>query len=319
MDTLISVITPVFNRADCILKCLESVTSQKCDAGIEHIVVDDGSTDNTFNLIEEYAANHPGTRVFRLDRNSGTNAARNRAVREARGMFILLLDSDDTLAPDSLRFVADTISANPQYREFLFATDDRAEFLEAHGFSAGLRQEFSFHEMLSGKFNTDFAHVVSRDIMLKYPFEEKLRIYEGTFFKCFYKEAGRILFVNHVVLLRDRSRDDRVSYTLISVDKKTMMTSVEAFRLMMRLFYDDFLETSDGRLMLRQYLDEYYRKAVMLGLPDDAAFCETRLGELGVNPSPLYRTLRRFHAGPAFHSVGKYYLLLKYRFGKKPE
>lgn len=88
-NILYSIITPVFNRADCILRCMESVAKsiQKSNMGgqVEHIVVDDGSSDATYNIVEKYAEYHPYVVFVKFPQNRGTNAARNEAVRRARG------------------------------------------------------------------------------------------------------------------------------------------------------------------------------------------------------------------------------------------
>ncbi len=113
MDTFLSIITPVYNRADCLEACLESVTAQSGEIPVEHVVVDDGSTDDTYAILDRYAAAHPSVRALKLDRNRGTNAARNAAVRAAKGKWIMILDSDDTLAPGALAAVKEAIARHP--------------------------------------------------------------------------------------------------------------------------------------------------------------------------------------------------------------
>lgn len=90
-DALISVITPVYNGERHIRECIESVRSQP-EVDFEHIVVDDGSTDGTAEIVSEY------DHVFFLRQNRlGAGAARNRALEVARGAFIKFLDADDIL------------------------------------------------------------------------------------------------------------------------------------------------------------------------------------------------------------------------------
>ena len=104
----ISVITPVYNRADCILRCLDSVTAQRCaTCEIEHVVVDDGSTDRTYELISDYAGSHNHVKVVRFDSNRGTNAGRNAAIKAATGDFVIILDSDDMMMPGALATTTD--------------------------------------------------------------------------------------------------------------------------------------------------------------------------------------------------------------------
>ncbi len=98
---LVSVIVPTFNRAHVIENAIDSILAQdtgNCEAQIEIIVVDDGSTDNTRELIRQ---NYPDI-VFLTQANRGVSAARNSGLRIAQGEWIALLDSDDEWLPHKL-------------------------------------------------------------------------------------------------------------------------------------------------------------------------------------------------------------------------
>ncbi len=87
---LVSVILPTFNRAWSINQAVDSVLAQDYPA-LELIVVDDGSTDNTLELLEQYNNDI----IVLKQANMGVSAARNTGIRKSRGEFIALLDSDD--------------------------------------------------------------------------------------------------------------------------------------------------------------------------------------------------------------------------------
>ena len=112
---LVSILMPTYNRAHVIVETLESVRSQTYRP-IEVIVVDDGSTDNTPEVVAQWASRHGQTddltcRLVR-QKNAGAGAARNRAIIESRGEFIQFLDSDDLLHKDRLRRVVDAMHEN---------------------------------------------------------------------------------------------------------------------------------------------------------------------------------------------------------------
>jgi glycosyltransferase involved in cell wall biosynthesis len=90
---LVSVIVPVFNSEQFIVPAIQSALRQTY-RNLEVIVVDDGSTDQTAELIAAEAASDPRVRIIRQP-NSGVAAARNRGVAAARGEFIAPLDADD--------------------------------------------------------------------------------------------------------------------------------------------------------------------------------------------------------------------------------
>jgi GT2 family glycosyltransferase len=96
-EPLVSVIIPTFNRAYCLGKAIESVRTQT-HQNTEILVLDDGSTDGTRDLIEQSYAGDPRVRYF-FHENRGVTATRNRGIPLCRGDFVGLLDSDDTWYP----------------------------------------------------------------------------------------------------------------------------------------------------------------------------------------------------------------------------
>jgi len=95
---LISVIIPAYNRAGCLGRAMESVKAQGI-ADLEVILGDDASTDSTVELASGLL---PGLKVARLSTNRGASAARNAALKLAKGDYIAFLDSDDEWAPGKL-------------------------------------------------------------------------------------------------------------------------------------------------------------------------------------------------------------------------
>ena len=96
---LVSVITPTFNRADFVGECIESVLGQTYP-NLEHLLVDDGSTDNTQEIVERYL---PDQRLrFARQANSGQATARNMGLGMARGEYICFLDSDNVWKLDKI-------------------------------------------------------------------------------------------------------------------------------------------------------------------------------------------------------------------------
>lgn len=93
-NPLVSIITPVFNAAPWLKEMLDSVRNQTF-AEWEHILVDDGSTDVSDQMIECAAAADSRIRLLRMAENGGPAKARNRAIEAARGRYLAFLDADD--------------------------------------------------------------------------------------------------------------------------------------------------------------------------------------------------------------------------------
>lgn len=100
MDDLVSIIMPSYNTAHFIAESIRSVQSQSYTEW-ELIIVDDGSTDDTDNVVRQYLTDNR-IRYLKNNINSGAALSRNRALREAKGKWIAFLDSDDLWEPQKL-------------------------------------------------------------------------------------------------------------------------------------------------------------------------------------------------------------------------
>ena len=110
MEKFVSIIIPSYNRAYCLQKAIDSVLSQTYPY-FELIVVDDGSEDNTGNLVENYNSDI----VFIRQENKGPAAARNRGVKAARYELLAFLDSDDWFAENKLEVQVRAMQEKPAY------------------------------------------------------------------------------------------------------------------------------------------------------------------------------------------------------------
>ena len=96
----VSVVIPVYNIEAHLRQCLDSVAGQTL-SDLEVICVDDGSTDTSPAILEEYAQKDPRFQVIR-QANAGPGAARNRGMERSSGRYLIFLDSDDWFEPDFL-------------------------------------------------------------------------------------------------------------------------------------------------------------------------------------------------------------------------
>lgn len=109
-EVKISVIVPVYNTEEYLPRCLDSIIGQTFD-NIEVIVVDDGSTDNSYSVCREYAGRDTRIRLFHK-KNGGASSARNLALDKVQGEYIVFVDSDDYILKDALQTAYDAITAN---------------------------------------------------------------------------------------------------------------------------------------------------------------------------------------------------------------
>lgn len=101
----VSIIIPIYNVEPYILECLQSVSNQTIQYGLECILVDDCGTDNSAEIAKQFIDSYHGDIKFgfvQRENNGGLSAARNTGIREASGRYVYFLDSDDYLVPEAI-------------------------------------------------------------------------------------------------------------------------------------------------------------------------------------------------------------------------
>ena len=110
----ISVIVPVYNSEKYIEEAVDSILQQE-GVRIEIILINDGSTDRSVEILDRYAAGYDGVHVIHQE-NMGLSAARNIGLDAASGRYIAYLDSDDMFVADALKKAGKESEAELHYR-----------------------------------------------------------------------------------------------------------------------------------------------------------------------------------------------------------
>lgn len=110
---VLSIIIPVFNKESYLSRCFDSILKQinGLENQFEILVIDDGSTDHSGDIIQSYALNNRLFSVYSQP-NSGVSAARNVGIENAQGKYILFLDADDEIIDGSLSKIADYLNSH---------------------------------------------------------------------------------------------------------------------------------------------------------------------------------------------------------------
>ena len=122
---LVSVVIPAYGRPQHLREAIHSVLAGGYSS-VEVVVIDDGSPESILESLSEFT----GSGIVRYHRqeNAGTAAARNTGARIAEGEYLLFLDDDDTIVPDSIRWRAEALEAHPEvdgvFGRFITLTDD---------------------------------------------------------------------------------------------------------------------------------------------------------------------------------------------------
>lgn len=310
---LYSIITPVYNREDCIARCIESVISQlKWNTEVEHIIVDDGSTDRTKDIINLYISQYQHIKCILFTQNRGTNAARNAAINAAKGDFCIILDSDDYFTEDALNTIKINMLTEKQYTHYLFASDDRQQIYSQNPIlNSKEKVVLHYTDFLCDKINGDFIHIIKTDTFKKNLFDEDLKIYEGVFFLRFYKIANNILFINKIVTIRERNRKDSVSRTTFRTNKESVKKSLKSKELELEWFLKDLIEIKAYERVASLYVAKL-ENLLLLSDYKSARICISSIKTYEKNIPVLYYIIYKFRLGRLYQLALKIYLYTKY-------
>lgn len=109
-DPLISVIIPIYNAANLISRCIDSIIAQSFE-NYEIVIVDDGSTDNSLSVCRKFTEVHHNILVFHKI-NEGQTSARKYGLEHSKGKYIYFVDADDYIPTDTLTFLYNKITEN---------------------------------------------------------------------------------------------------------------------------------------------------------------------------------------------------------------
>jgi GT2 family glycosyltransferase len=132
MKPEVSVVIPAYNAAPYIADTLESVLNQTF-SDFEVLVIDDGSIDQTVNIIQNYAAQDPRVHLIVSPVNQGVSNARNLGIRKAIGQWVAFLDADDIWLPQKLAMHVHHLSTNPD----LGMSFAKVEYMSSSGIKSG--------------------------------------------------------------------------------------------------------------------------------------------------------------------------------------
>lgn len=122
-----SIIIPVYNVEDYVLECLSSIAAQTYQGGVECILVDDSSTDKSVDVIRQFIKEDKSKVEFKVilqERNQRQGIARNVGLKNAKGDYILFVDSDDVLSRNCLEVMFNEVEKHPDVDYVLCSMTD---------------------------------------------------------------------------------------------------------------------------------------------------------------------------------------------------
>ena len=283
---LFSIIIPVYNREDCIGRCMQSIAAQSFNS-YELIIVNDGSTDDTLQKITDFESEFEACQVISYRENKGVNYARNRGIEKATGKFLLFLDSDDQLTDKALTNIGQYLTQYPNYSHFLFGVSDRID----DKMLPSKIHEYKFDDWLTDRITGDFAHVIKPSCFEGLMFIEEFRIYESLNWFRILRKNQKQLFIPTIIFSRERNRTDSVSLEYNLDGRKNILEAYNFIYQFVDWFYMDFVAFNiSGRLNVQ------IKKAIMLGIAlEETSRNEYLILKLSANPAIMnfYRLINK--------------------------
>lgn len=180
---LFSVVIPAYNYAHTLVRAVESVLGQ-ADEDTELLVINDGATDRTRQVIAELLSRYGGRFTAIHQDNAGLAATRNRGIDETRGTWLVFLDADDELAPGALTHLRSAVMANPEMEAIFGAhvviTPDGKRRLRTRTPIPGSRRVLLRQALLEGgRFSiNNGATALHRRVFEHYRYPERFRCCE---------------------------------------------------------------------------------------------------------------------------------------------
>ena len=195
MEKMISIVVPVYNASEYLEPCLQSLALQS-DENYEVILVDDGSTDHSFNICEEFIRTHSNFKLIHKE-NGGVSSARNLGIKNSKGYYLSFVDSDDYVGTNYLADLRNAMKDNIDFvlSKFYFVDGEIITAPKSISITGGIKILFDKDTIIACQ--APYAKLFKREIVIKnaISFDEKVRYGEDRLFVYSY-----LLAVNNVAI-----------------------------------------------------------------------------------------------------------------------
>lgn len=292
----VAVIVPTFNRAEFLSECLESILTQSIKPQ-QIIVVNDGSTDNTLDVLQPYAKH---IELFTQE-NQGVSAARNKALQHVKTKWVAFLDSDDVWLPHRLKLFAEDLDDDV----LIFDAHVSDIILTGEGYSEswfGLKKlplkekqrklyENPVELTISGIF--PLSIIAKSDKLKKLGgFRQDLVIHEDTCLFSILAMNSSWLFRREAVAKAIRREGDSVALTKLS-DKDARFAAQSRCDFL-EILYDVSKENAHSPFVKRHFSGALFGLADQIGFKDRKTFLFHLRRAASFHPNKLIGTLKVF-------------------------
>lgn len=254
----LSVIIPIYNGQNYLKKTLSNNLEFLKDC--EVILVNDGSTDGSLEILLQLANKNPNIRIVNK-KNGGVSSARNAGINIATGNYILFLDSDDLLTKN-IFFLKELLKINMyDIIKFDYKSQRKIKFLYSSNVSLNHTKEgiinknvVYYNFLTSTNFNSVWSQVVKRDVIADLRFDEKYKMAEDLDFNLkIYSKAKNIYYLPKKIIKYQYNGDSATRKTDIAKEKKQLLDILEIYH---KLFHFNKLWCMNiSESLIKQHID----------------------------------------------------------------
>ena len=240
MNTILTIIIPVYNVDKYIYECLESLEKQlPLDGSIQIFVIDDGSIDNSEKIIKYFVERNNYIKYFKKE-NGGVSSARNFGLNLVKSDFVTFIDSDDFVSDDYIQTIMKYINSELELLCFNFFNytemdksiglqeNDMNMYLNSHDAIEGFLNFWLLNKIRSFVWNKIFRMDIIEKYKLK--FNESKKIGEDTLFTVAYLEKINHIQIENKCLVYYRNRSDSVTRRYNSFHVEDSVKYIECFQ-----------------------------------------------------------------------------------------
>lgn len=286
-NSLVSIVVPVYNVEQYLRKCLNSIVNQTYQ-NIEIICVDDGSPDDSINILNEFAENDKRIKVIRQE-NQGLSGARNTGINNATGKYIMFVDSDDWIELNMVELMATKMEKENldlvicgRYHQI----KEEKQEVNLNEVKEILKNKIlngrEYFKIVSSKTNLFTASAYNKLYITSVIKEKKLffplgKLYEDLLFVFQYLyESNRVGIVEQSLYNYVVSRDGAITNKINKNDIKDTLFTLNEIKKFLKMKKDYELLSS---LEFSEYMFIWISRAVLFKLP----FNEKKYGRKEIN------------------------------------
>jgi len=250
----VSIIVPTYNRAELLKRAIESVLYQTYDNIIEIIITDDGSTDNTKEIVEEFKKRDSRI-IYSINTKypHGPTGNKNNGLDLAIGEFIGILDDDDILLPTA---ISDLVEIYIKYGyKIIFGNCMRSDNNEFRGRHYNKDEEMNYEDMICGRYEGEYWGIIHRDILGNKRFVSETWGGESLFwYQLFKKNKG--YYLHKAVKIYNVEPHENVSSKYHLNAERTFLN----YKLLLEMYGKDLLQFCPKRFVKYALLAAYFAK-----------------------------------------------------------